>query len=62
MEKGAYLSQHVREWCKEFSEGCTEIHDKDRSGRPSVSDGIIEKVESIMVEECLDGNGDYVEK
>lgn len=42
--------QHVRKWCREFSEGCIEIHDEDRSGRPSVSDEIVQKVQSILLE------------
>ncbi|CAG9826561.1 unnamed protein product [Diabrotica balteata] len=40
--------QHVRKWCREFSEGRTNIHDKDRTGRLSVSD---EKVKRILLED-----------
>lgn len=43
--------QHVRKWCREFSEGRMEIHDENRSGRPSVSDGVVEKVETILLED-----------
>lgn len=43
--------QHVRKWCREFSEGRTEIHDENRSGRPSVSDEVVEKVETILLED-----------
>ena len=32
-------------WCKEFKEG---IHDEQRSGRPSVSDETIAKVDAAM--------------
>ncbi|KAG8280137.1 hypothetical protein J6590_088641 [Homalodisca vitripennis] len=35
----------------EFSEGCMEIHDENRSGRPSVSDRVVEKVETILLED-----------
>ncbi|KAG8309413.1 hypothetical protein J6590_086598 [Homalodisca vitripennis] len=37
----------------EFSEGRMEIHDENRSGRPSVSDGVVEKVETILLEDFL---------
>ncbi|KAG8333311.1 hypothetical protein J6590_000438 [Homalodisca vitripennis] len=35
----------------EFSEGRMEIHDENRSGRPSVSDGVFQKVETILLED-----------
>jgi hypothetical protein len=28
--------QHVMKWCHEFSEGKTDVHDEQRSGRPSL--------------------------
>ena len=28
--------QNVTNWCREFSEGRTDVHDEQRSGRPSV--------------------------
>jgi len=28
--------QNVKKWCREFSEGRTDIHDEQRSGRPSL--------------------------
>jgi len=43
--------QHVRKWCREFSEGRTEVHDEQRSGRPSVSDDVVDKVERILLED-----------
>lgn len=43
--------QHVRKWCREFTGGRTDIHDEERSGRPSVSDETIEKVEGILLED-----------
>jgi len=27
--------QNVTKWCREFSEGRADVHDKQRSGRPS---------------------------
>jgi hypothetical protein len=29
--------QHVGKWCREFKDGRTDVHDEQRSGRPSVS-------------------------
>ncbi|KAJ4445411.1 hypothetical protein ANN_07216 [Periplaneta americana] len=41
----------VSSWCKQFSEGRTNVHDEERSGRPSiVSDDIIEQVTNKMCE------------
>jgi hypothetical protein len=28
--------QNVMKWCQEFSEGRTDVHDEQRSGRPSL--------------------------
>lgn len=41
--------QHVRKWCREFKNGRTNVHDEERSGRPSVSDETIAKVEAAML-------------
>ena len=41
--------QHVRKWCRKFTGCCTEIHDEERSGRPSVSDEIVEKIKSRLL-------------
>ncbi|KAL4134938.1 hypothetical protein QTP88_006618 [Uroleucon formosanum] len=38
-------------WCREFSNGRTNIHDEARSGRPSVSDNLREQVESELRED-----------
>ncbi|XP_018574826.1 uncharacterized protein LOC108913710 [Anoplophora glabripennis] len=43
--------QHVRKWCREFSNGCTDIHDEKRSGRLSISDETVEKIERILLED-----------
>lgn len=43
--------KNVRKWCREFSNGRTNIHDEARSGRPSVSDNLQEQVESELRED-----------
>ena len=43
--------QHVRKWYREFSEGRTDVHDEQRSGRPSVSDEVVAKIERILLED-----------
>jgi hypothetical protein len=38
--------QNVTKWCREFSEGRTDVHNKQRSGKPSlISDDLIQKIE-----------------
>ena len=38
--------QNVTKWCREFSEGRTEVHDVQRSGRPSlISDDFLQEIE-----------------
>jgi hypothetical protein len=38
--------QNVTKWCGEFSEGRTDIHDEQRSGKPSLSsDNLLQKIE-----------------
>ncbi|GBL93465.1 hypothetical protein AVEN_59668-1 [Araneus ventricosus] len=35
----------VRKWVRQFNDGCTNVHDEARSGRPSVvNDGLVAKV------------------
>jgi transposase len=43
--------QHVRKWCREFKDGRTDVIDQQRSGRPSVSDETIAKVEETMLKD-----------
>lgn len=43
--------QHVRKWCREFSGGRTDIHDEPRSGRPSVSDDVVAKIDRLLQED-----------
>jgi transposase len=46
--------QNVTEWCHEFSEGRTDVHDKQRSDRPSViSDDLVQKIEGeVHANQC----------
>ena len=40
--------QNVTKRCREFSEGRTDVHDEQRSGRPSlISDDFLQKIEEI---------------
>ncbi|XP_039602163.1 histone-lysine N-methyltransferase SETMAR-like [Polypterus senegalus] len=43
--------KNVRKWCREFTAGRTEIHNEQRSGRPSISDETVTKVEENMCED-----------
>jgi transposase len=43
--------QHVRKWCSECKDGRTDVHDEQRSGRPSVLDETIAKVEETMLKD-----------
>lgn len=36
-------------WCREFKDGCTDIHDEQGSGQPLVLDEIIAKVKETML-------------
>jgi transposase len=38
--------QNVTKWCREFSEGRTDVHDEQWSGRPSlISDDLLHEIE-----------------
>jgi len=38
--------QNVTKWCREFSERRTDVHDEQRSGRPSlISDDLLQEIE-----------------
>ncbi|XP_049291111.1 protein GVQW3-like [Anopheles funestus] len=41
--------KNVRKWSREFNSGRTNVHDEERSGRPSVSDAIVQAVEAEMI-------------
>lgn len=43
--------QQVRLWCREFSKGRTDVHDAERSGRPSISEAIVAKINEVVRED-----------
>ena len=47
--------QNVTKWCREFSEGRTDVHDEQKSGRPSlISDDLFQETEGeIRANRCL---------
>jgi hypothetical protein len=61
--------QNVAKWCGEFCNGRTDVHDEQRSGRPSlikrqaadIYDSGIQKLVPRL-SKCLKNAGDYVEK
>jgi hypothetical protein len=63
---------NLKNWCREFSEGRTGVHDERRSGRPSlISDDLLQTADFYdsgiqklvpRLNKCLDNVGDYVEK
>jgi transposase len=41
----------VRQWCRMFKDGRTNVHEEERSGRPSVvSDDLVQSVEQTICE------------
>ncbi|GFR00482.1 uncharacterized protein TNCT_265361 [Trichonephila clavata] len=41
--------QNVTKWCRHFSEGRTDVHDKQRTGQPSViSDVLLQRTEEAI--------------
>jgi hypothetical protein len=45
--------QNVMKWCREFFEGKTDVHDKQRSSRPSVISDDLQKIEGeIHANQC----------
>jgi hypothetical protein len=64
--------QNATKWCHEFSEGRTDVHDEQRSGRPSLisdeagqaSDFYDSGTRKLVprLNKCLDNAVDYVEK
>ncbi|GFW23747.1 histone-lysine N-methyltransferase SETMAR [Trichonephila clavipes] len=41
--------QNVTKWCLHFSEGRTDVHDEQRTGRPSViSDALLQRTEEVI--------------
>ena len=61
--------QNVTKWCREFSEERTDVHDKQRNGRPSlISDDLLQVADFChsgiqklvpRLNKCLDNTGDY---
>ena len=47
--------QYVMKWCCEFSEGRTDVHDKQKSGRQSlISDDLLQEIEGeICANRCV---------
>ena len=47
--------QNVTEWCREFSEGRTDVHNEQRSGRPSlISYDLLQEIEGeIRANQCV---------
>jgi len=47
--------QNMTKWCREFSEGRTDVHDEQRSGRPSlISDELFQESEGeIRTNRCV---------
>lgn len=41
-------AKNVSKWCREFKEQQTEIHNKERSGWPSLTDAVVEKIEDAV--------------
>lgn len=41
--------KNVRKWSREFLSGRINVHDEERSGRPSLSDEIVQAVEAEML-------------
>ena len=64
--------QNATKWCREFSKGRADVHDEQRSGRPSLISDILLQVEDLddseiqklfpRLNKCLDNAGYYVEK
>ncbi|UYV66456.1 hypothetical protein LAZ67_4001736 [Cordylochernes scorpioides] len=49
--------KNVRKWCREFNEGRINVHDEQRSGRPSLPESTINR--RITLEEIEDGLNEY---
>jgi hypothetical protein len=64
--------QNVTKWCREFPKGRTDVHDEQRSGRPSLisdkagqaADFYDSGIQNLVprLNKCLDTAGEYVEK
>ena len=64
--------QNVTKWCREFSEGRTDVHEEQRSGRTSLISGEAGQAADFYdsgikklvprINKCLEDTGKYVEK
>ena len=64
--------QNVTKWCREFSEGRTDVHDDDDEAQEEVmtllkglaADFYDSEIQKLVprLNKCLDNAGDYVEK
>jgi hypothetical protein len=64
--------RNVTKWCRELCEGWIDVHDEQRSVRPSLlSDDLLQaayfydwRIQKLVpgLNKCLDNAGDYVEK
>ncbi|KFM71555.1 hypothetical protein X975_19734, partial [Stegodyphus mimosarum] len=43
--------QHAHKWCRDFKDERTDIYDEQHSGRPSVSDETVAKMEETMLKD-----------
>ena len=60
--------QNVTKWCREFSEGRTDVHDEQKKVmtwfRGQAADFYDSGIQKLVprLNKCLDNGGDYVEK
>ncbi|UYV83984.1 BRIP1 [Cordylochernes scorpioides] len=40
--------QNVRKWCREFNEGRINVHDEQRSGRPSLPESTVARIDEMV--------------
>jgi transposase len=49
--KNVMSERTIRQWCRMFKDGQTDVHDEERSGRPSVvSDDLVQSVDQKICE------------
>ncbi|UYV63939.1 hypothetical protein LAZ67_2006082 [Cordylochernes scorpioides] len=45
----AWTSKNVREWCREFNEGRINVHDEQRSARPSLPESTVARIDEMVL-------------
>ncbi|UYV82698.1 hypothetical protein LAZ67_22000595 [Cordylochernes scorpioides] len=40
--------KNVRKWCREFNEGRINVHDEQRSGRPSLPESTVARIDEMV--------------